>query len=156
VYLLLKAVHLFAVVIFLGNITTGLFWKAHADRTGDPRIIAHALDGIIRSDRWFTLPGAALIVVAGIATAEMGGWRIFRVGWIWWSIVLFTISGLIFGVAIVRLQRRMRDLARSVSTEKELREGGYRRLSIAWEIWGVLALLTPIAAFFLMVLKPDL
>jgi hypothetical protein len=49
----------------------------------------------------------------------------------------------------------MRDLARSVSTEKELREGGYRRLSIAWEIWGVLALLTPIAAFFLMVLKPD-
>jgi len=61
VYLLLKAVHVLAVVLFLGNIVTGIFWKAHGDRTGDPRIMAHTLDGIIRSDRWFTIPGVVLI-----------------------------------------------------------------------------------------------
>jgi uncharacterized membrane protein len=31
-YLALKALHVFAVVIFLGNIITGLFWHAHAAR----------------------------------------------------------------------------------------------------------------------------
>ena len=72
-YLLLKTIHLLAVVVFLGNVTTGLFWKAHADRTRDPGIIAHTLHGIIRSDGLFTLPGAAIILVAGVATAEHGG-----------------------------------------------------------------------------------
>ncbi len=47
-YLALKSLHIIAVVLFLGNVITGVFWKSHADQTGDPRIIAHTLDGIIR------------------------------------------------------------------------------------------------------------
>ena len=48
-YLAMKVLHVLAVVLFLGNIITGVFWKAHGDRTGDPRIIAHTLEGIIRA-----------------------------------------------------------------------------------------------------------
>lgn len=48
-YLAMKTLHVLAVVLFRGNIITGLFWKAHGDRTGDPRIIAHTLEGIIRA-----------------------------------------------------------------------------------------------------------
>jgi uncharacterized membrane protein len=33
-------VHLFGVVIFLGNIIVTAFWKVMADRTRDPRNIA--------------------------------------------------------------------------------------------------------------------
>ena len=40
-YALLKFVHVLAVILFLGNVITGLFWKAHADRTKDPKIIGH-------------------------------------------------------------------------------------------------------------------
>ena len=65
-YLAMKTLHVLAVVLFLGNIITGLFWKAHGDRTADPRIIAHTLEGIIRSDRWFTIPGVVLIVAFGV------------------------------------------------------------------------------------------
>ena len=36
-YLLLKALHVLSVVLFLGNIITGVFWKMHADRSGDLR-----------------------------------------------------------------------------------------------------------------------
>ena len=32
-YLLIKLLHVIAVIAFLGNITTGLFWHAHAART---------------------------------------------------------------------------------------------------------------------------
>ena len=35
-YLAFKVLHILAVVMFLGNITTGIFWKEHADRTKDP------------------------------------------------------------------------------------------------------------------------
>ena len=45
-YLALKTLHLLAVVLFLGNIITGLFWKAHADRSADPRIIAQASSAV--------------------------------------------------------------------------------------------------------------
>ena len=46
-YLLLKSLHVVSVVLFLGNIITGVFWKVHADRVGDLRARAQALDGII-------------------------------------------------------------------------------------------------------------
>src|SRR5687768_11212898 len=95
-YLLLKAIHVLAVVLFLGNIITGVFWKSHADRTRDPRLIAHALDGIIRSDRLFTVPGVVLIIAAGVAAAIVGRLELLDTGWIFWPIVLFAISGFAF------------------------------------------------------------
>jgi uncharacterized membrane protein len=48
-YLASKLLHVFAVVLFLGNITIGVFWKLFGDRTRDPRIIAHTMAGIIEA-----------------------------------------------------------------------------------------------------------
>ena len=155
-YLWLKLLHIAAVVVFLGNVYTGLFWKAIADRTRDPRIMAHTLDGIIRSDRWFTLPGVLIIVIGGIAAGVAGNLHILRVGWIVWSIVLFTLSGLVFGVRLVPLQRQLRELARQADTDRGLDWGRYDRLSLAWELWGAFALAAPVVAMGLMVLKPAL
>ena len=72
-YLVIKLLHIVAVIAFLGNITTGLFWHIDAARTRDPRLLAHTMDGIIRSDRLFTMPGVIVIVATGIATAVIGG-----------------------------------------------------------------------------------
>jgi uncharacterized membrane protein len=154
VYLTLKALHILAVVLFLGNIITGLFWKAHGDRTADPRIIAHTLEGIIRSDRWFTVPGVVFIVVFGVAAAFLGGLPILGTGWIWQSIVLFSISGLAFMLQIAPLQRRLLALAAAGVSSQRWEAAAYRRLSRRWEFWGVVAILTPLAALVLMVYKP--
>ncbi|HVF36248.1 MAG TPA: DUF2269 family protein, partial [Candidatus Saccharimonadia bacterium] len=99
-YSLAKLVHLVAVVLFLGNVTLGLFWVSHAQRTQDPRLVAHAMEGIIRSDRWFTVPGVLLIIAAGFAAAAFGGLKVLRVGWIVWSIGFFTLSGAVFGMGL--------------------------------------------------------
>jgi uncharacterized membrane protein len=72
-YLALKSLHILSVVLFLGNIITGVFWKVHADLTGDVRARAQALDGLIRSDRWFTVPGVLLIIATGVALASLAG-----------------------------------------------------------------------------------
>jgi uncharacterized membrane protein len=154
VYLALKTLHILAVVLFLGNIITGLFWKAHGDRTADPRIIAHTLEGIIRSDRWFTVPGVVFIVVFGVAAAVLSGLPILGTGWIWQSIVLFSVSGLAFVLQVAPLQRRLLALAAAGVTSQRWDAAAYRRLSRRWEFWGVVAILTPLAALVLMVYKP--
>jgi len=67
---------------FLGNITTGVFWKANADRTRNPVVIANMLEGIIRADRLFTIPPIALILAGGIGAAIVGKYPILGTGWI--------------------------------------------------------------------------
>jgi uncharacterized membrane protein len=153
-YLAIKALHILAVALFLGNIITGLFWKAHADRSADPRIMAHTLDGIIRSDRWFTIPGVLLIVASGVAAAVIGELPLLRTSWIWQSIVLFSLSGLAFGLQVAPLQRQLRTLAAIAATGGSWDEGRYRRLSLRWEVWGFAAILAPLIALALMVVKP--
>ena len=153
-YLALKTLHILAVVFFLGNIITGLFWKAHGDRTADPRIIAHTLEGIIRSDRWFTVPGVVFIVGFGVAAAILGELPILGTGWIWQSIVLFSVSGLAFMFQVAPLQRRLLAVAAAGVSGQGWDAMAYRQLSRRWELWGVVAILTPLAAMVLMVYKP--
>jgi len=155
-YLWLKLLHLAAVIAFLGNITTGLFWHAHAARTRDPRLLAHAVDGIIRSDRLFTIPGVLIIIVGGVATAMVGGYPILGTGWILWSLMLFAVSGLVFVIRVAPLQVRLRALAQAGVEQGSFDWAGYQRVAHMWERWGAVALLTPVAALVLMVLKPSL
>lgn len=155
-YLWLKLLHIAAVIAFLGNITTGLFWHAHAARTRDPRLLAHAVDGIIRSDRLFTVPGVVLIIVGGVAAAIVGGHPILGTGWILWSLILFAVSGMVFVFRVAPLQVRLRALAQAGVEQGSFDWAGYQRLAHTWERWGAIALLTPVAALVLMVLKPSL
>ena len=149
-YQLMKLIHLWAVILFLGNVITGLFWKAHADRTRDARIIGHTMEGIIRSDRWFTIPGVIVITVAGFIAAIQGGYPLLRTGWILWSIVAFTLSGIAYGWKIAPLQKELVALARAGDA---IDWTVYKSKSLQWELWGLFATLTPAAAVVMMVLK---
>jgi uncharacterized membrane protein len=153
-YLGFKLLHVLAVILFLGNITTGVFWKAHADRSRNPAIIANMLEGIIRADRLFTIPPILFMLIGGIGAAIKGDFPILGTGWIFWSIVLFTISGIAFMAQVAPLQRKMLALVRQGGNS--LQWPAYSSLSRKWGIWGAVALLTPAAAAVLMVMKPAL
>jgi uncharacterized membrane protein len=155
-YFTLKLIHIAAVVLFLGNIITGLFWHALAARSRDPRILAFTMDGIIRSDRLFTMPGVVVIIAAGVALAVLGEFPLLGTSWILWSIVLFGVSGALFGMRVVPLQRELRDLAASGVRTGDFDFAAYQARARVWELWGALALATPLGALALMVLKPDL
>ena len=155
-YLSFKLIHIAATILFLGNIITGLFWKAHADRTRDPHVIAHTFAGIIRSDRWFTIPGVIAILIAGFGAAIVAQIPILGTGWILWSIVLFSLSGLAFSFRVAPLQTQLATLAQAGVASGQFDWARYHSLSRTWELWGLFALLTPVAAVVLMVLKPTL
>jgi uncharacterized membrane protein len=148
-YLILKLVHVAGVVLFLGNITVGVFWKNFADRTRNALLMASTMDGIIEADRIFTIPGAVLLLGGGLAAAFVGGIPILTTGWLLWALVAFVLSGLAFG-PLAMTQRRLAAEAHA----GDLRE--YHRLSRSWNLWGSIALGFPIVAFVLMILKPAL
>ena len=152
-YLILKAIHLLAVVAFLGNIVTGLFWMRFARKTNDIRIIHHTAKGLIASDKLFTIPGVLIITAAGFYAAIYGGIPLLRTGWIFWPILLFTLSGLFFSFRVAPLQGKMRRALENVTGEQVLETGGFDKLLKQWEFWGFMAVVTPIISFFMMILK---
>ena len=64
-YLLLKSIHIFGVILLLGNIIVTAWWKFMADKTQNPSIIAFAQRQVILTDFVFTAPGALVAILAG-------------------------------------------------------------------------------------------
>jgi uncharacterized membrane protein len=118
-----------------------------ADKTNDFKIISFTIKGIIKSDRWFTIPGVIIITAGGFAAAIQGGMPLLRTGWIFWSIVMFIISGIVFSVKLAPLQRKIHQFAENSNSQL------YRSSLNQWEQWGLIAVFTPIAAMVMMVLK---
>jgi uncharacterized membrane protein len=48
-------------------------WKAKADRTGEPRIVAFAQHQVILTDYIFTFGGVLLVLATGLANAACTG-----------------------------------------------------------------------------------
>lgn len=151
-YLLFKVVHLLAVVAFLGNITTGLFWMRWAHQSKNIGYMQHAVSGIIASDKLFTIPGVIIITISGITAAVKGGLPLLGTGWIFWPIVLFSLSGLFFIVKVAPLQKKMKQYLQTSTDDKNQLEQ-FTVLMKQWEFWGALALTTPLISFFMMILK---
>jgi uncharacterized membrane protein len=154
IYLSLKFLHIVGAILFLGNISTAAFWKAHADKTRDPKIITHALEGVMRADRAFTMPGVMIILVAGFAAALVARLPLFRTAWVSGGIALFVITAIIFMTRVGPLQRRMLALARASADGQNFDWPTYEKLSRSWAIWGSIAVLIPLLAAGLMVFKP--
>jgi uncharacterized membrane protein len=148
-YLVLKLIHVAGVVLFLGNITVGVFWKSFADRTRNAAIMASTMDGIIAADKVFTIPGIVILLGGGLGAAFVGGIPILSTGWLLWGIIAFVLSGLAFA-PLSRAQRRISFAAHAGNFQE------YDELSKRWTFWGSIALLMPLVAFVLMILKPAL
>ena len=148
-YLLLKLIHVVGVVLFLGNITVGVFWKSYADRTGNAAIMANTMDGIIAADKVFTIPGIVILVIGGFGAAFAGHIPVLSTGWLLWGFIAFILAGLAFG-PLSRAQRRIAAAAHDGNLQE------YEELSKGWTLWGSIALIFPVIALVLMILKPAL
>lgn len=155
-YLWLKLIHVLAVVMFIGNVVTGVFWHKHAQKTRDAKLLAHTMEGVIRSDRLFTMPGVLIIIASGVLAAMQGGFPLLGTPWILWTLVLFGISGAVFGMRLAPLQRQMRDFAAAGARSGAFDYVAYHRLSKQWDFWGFVATGTPLIGLAFMVLKPAL
>jgi uncharacterized membrane protein len=121
-----------------------------AMKTKNLIIIAHTMKGIIAADNIFTTPGVIVITAAGIITALNGHIPMLATGWVLWPIILFTISGAAFMGRVAPLQKKIYALA---SAGEQSDWDQLQTLYRAWDIWGAIAMLTPLAAAVMMILK---
>ncbi|MCK9409865.1 MAG: DUF2269 family protein [Bacteriovoracaceae bacterium] len=152
-YSFYKLLHIFAIILFLGNIITGLFWMWFAVRTKEVKIISHTIRGIILADNIFTTPGVIIIIATGVMAAMIGHFPILGTGWILWPIILFSISGVAFMSRVAPLQRSLAVFTSEAEASGNLDWIKFQSLYHSWELWGIVATVTPLAAAVMMVLK---
>jgi len=149
--------HVSGVVIFVGNVIVTGVWMILADRNGDPNVMRFSVKSVAFADAVFTGPGVVLILLNGLAMAaeRYGGWDGFHeTSWIVSALVLFALSGVVWGVLLMPAQRKMMSMvAASGSGELPVE---FRIEIRTWYIWGTVATVLPIASLVLMIFKPML
>lgn len=149
---LLLAAHVFAGILFLGNIIVTFVWKLFADRTGDIGLMRFGAKLVIDTDHIFTAPMAGLLVASGLALAHIKGYPLLATPWLLAALILFALSGLVWVIWLVPNQKRQKALlepaadASAVSLE-------HRALRQQWNVYGVLSVLFALGAFLMMFLK---
>ncbi len=151
-YLSLKTLHVLGVVLFVGNIVVTAVWKAVADRSRQPPVIAFGTRLVLLTDAVFTLPGAVLILLTGLAMAG-GHAAIAATPWLAWGFGLFAVSGLLWLLVLVPVQLGQARLARRSVGAVEL-PPRYWQLARVWMVAGSIATILPLVNIFLMVSKP--
>jgi uncharacterized membrane protein len=115
--------------------------------------ILNAWVGIIKADKFFTMPGVTILLIFGIGAAAHLKYNFIETGWIFWSIILYVISGAAFMIKVVPIQKKVVTLAKD---ESKFGWDEYQRLAKQWDIWGSVATIAPWIAVLLMVLKPNI
>lgn len=151
-YQVFKFIHLLGVVLLVGNVTVTALWKAFADRTRDPRVIAFGQRMVTLTDWWFTLGGILLVFVGGFGAAGSIGMNPVGSPWLVWGEVLFVVSGLIWMFILVPAQIRQARQAREFANGGQIPES-YWRDARRWLVWGIIATLPLVAAIWVMVDK---
>lgn len=148
----IKAIHIFGVILFVGNIIVTAFWKAFADRTRELGIIRYATRMVNLTDIFFTAGGIAILMATGHLMAPAYG-GVMQTEWIRWSYLLVLGSGAIWLAILLPVQLAQARLLRPLAAQAEL-PSRYWRLATLWMVAGSVASLLPLPAIYLMTVKP--
>ncbi|WP_331371559.1 DUF2269 family protein [Sinorhizobium chiapasense] len=151
---LLRLLHVLGAAVLFGTGAGIAFFMAMAERTRDPRIIAHVGGIVVVADTVFTATAVVLQPLTGYGLARAIGWPLTE-GWIVLSLALYVFAGL-FWLPVVWIQIRLRDLAKQAVVRKAPLPPAFDRLYRIWFACGFPAFAAVIAIFWLMLAKPDI
>jgi len=153
-YFTLKWVHILSSTVLFG---TGLgtafhMWFAHL--RGDVATIAVVAGNVVLADWLFTTTAGIIQPVTGVFLAHEAGHEL-TASWLVLTYFLYILAAVCW-FPVVRLQVRVRDIARDCATNGTALPSAYHRFMRLWFALGWPAFLALIAIFYLMVVKPDL
>ena len=147
VYLVL--IHIISAILFIGNIITAAFWKLKAEFSGDETHINKTAKNIMIADYVFTLPSIITLLISGFILAKKSNYPLDEINWLTISLTLFAITGLIWVIFLLPLQRKMIKYS-----EEKFSKSDYKKASRTWDIIGTISTIIPIIILYLMVAKP--
>lgn len=151
-YFVLKLIHILSAAVLAGTGFGIAYFKWVVDRTGNVGAIRTVAEKVVLADWIFTLPAILVQAATGFALAHLVGYPLTQ-GWLLAAICLFCFAGLCW-IPVVRLQIRMRDLARAYEARGIPIGEKYIRYSRIWFWLGVPAFSSVVVIFWLMVAKP--
>jgi uncharacterized membrane protein len=152
-YLVVKWLHILSSTLLFGTGLGSAFYMYFASRTRDARVVATVVKYVVVADWLFTTPSIVLQPLTGFWLMHLAGFP-FSAPWIYWSIVLYLVAGAAW-LPVVWMQIRMRDQAAQAARSGAPLPDIYWRYLRAWVALGVVAFLSLVVVFFLMVAKPS-
>jgi uncharacterized membrane protein len=153
-YLVVKWLHILSSTLLFGTGLGSAFYMFFASRTRDPRVVATVVKHVVLADWVFTTPAIILQPATGFYLMHLAGHPLSS-PWILWSVVLYLVAGAAW-LPVVWMQMRMRDLAAMAANTGTSLPPGYWRFLRVWVALGVVAFVSLVVVFFLMVAKPAL
>ncbi|MCA1443690.1 DUF2269 domain-containing protein [Ensifer sp. IC4062] len=151
---LLRLLHVLGAAVLFGTGAGIAFFMVMAERTRDPRLIAHIAGTVVLADTVFTATAVVLQPLTGYGLAHAIGWPLTE-GWIVLSLALYVLTGL-FWLPVVWIQIKLRDLAKQAVAAEAPLPPAFDRLYRIWFACGFPAFAAVIAIFWLMLTKPDI
>ena len=121
---------------------------------GKPAAVAEVARIVVIADFVFTATAVVVQPITGVWLAWSTGYSL-RDGWIFWSIILYLITGA-FWLPVVWMQLRMRELAARAVQHNTTLPATYYRLFWLWFAFGFPAFGAVLTIFWLMIARPPL
>lgn len=150
----LRWLHILGATVLLGTGAGIAFFMMMANRTRDPKIIAHTARTVVIADFIFTATAVIAQPLSGALLASSMGWKLTE-PWIALSLALYIVTGL-FWLPVVWLQMQLRDLADAAVTSNTPLPARYHQLFRIWFLCGFPAFAAVLAILWLMVARPTL
>ena len=151
---LVRWLHVIGATVLLGTGAGIAFFMLAAVRTRDPRLIAHVGGTVVLADLLFTATAVVAQPVTGVVLALGLGWPLSE-GWIVLALVLYAVTGA-FWLPVVRIQARLRDIARDCAATGAPLPARFDRLYRTWLAFGFPAFAAVLAIVWLMLTRPDI
>lgn len=149
-----RLLHVLGACVLIGTGAGIAFFMLMANRTADPRNIAHTASIVVVADMLFTATAAVAQPITGIVLAWGSGWNLTE-GWLVLSLLLYVFIG-IFWLPVVVIQAKMRDEALASAATRAPLSDRYRRLYRTWFLCGIPAFMAIILLLWLMLTRPTL
>lgn len=151
--LILRWLHVIGACVLLGTGAGIAFFMLMAHRTGQAVLIAHTAGIVVIADLIFTATAVVAQPLTGVLLADRIGWDLTE-GWVRLSLLLYLLTGA-FWLPVVRIQLRLRDLARVTEPGADL-PPAYHRLFAIWFACGIPAFVAVLGILWLMIARPDI
>ncbi|MBD3728670.1 MAG: DUF2269 domain-containing protein [Sphingomonadales bacterium] len=153
-YVLARWLHVIGACVLLGTGSGIAFFMVMAHRTGEARLVAHVASTVVVADFLFTASAVLVQPITGMWLAALLGWPL-TTPWLLASFALYLFTGALW-LPVVRMQLRMRDLARQAAAGGAPLPSEYHRLYRRWFAFGVPAFAAVLAIVWLMLARPPL
>jgi len=150
--LALRLLHFLGAAVLFGTGLGIAFFMFMAHRTTDVGVVAAAARHTVLADLIFTATAVIVQPVTGIALALLLGYSLTE-PWLVASVALYLLAGACW-LPVVRIQIRVRDMARHAHESGSPLPPAYNTLMRLWFWLGWPAFLSVIAIFALMVFRP--